>query len=251
MASKRLKKKRQQQRRQQTVIKSGYSEQQVKKLSKQQLEEIAKPIEKKQARSQAVKNSYKQREKFIKQYELKDVTNRSSWEKIRFQYFLNLGMQPEDIDPKWVSTANRFEKHRDIENMVFTAKDWLFVTWADKSGNVDLARIKPFYDDLTISQMDRFIDENLANINNGKGSSGRAGHTVAFKGDYHRLKKLIPYYEEREYQTLVFSNKWTLMGLKKLLAVTTDVSTEASRKEVYEQVVSYVKRNIPVLKEFF
>lgn len=226
-----------------------------KKTRKKKTRSNSKPKTAKKTQStkgSKISQSYIERQSFIDSYDLQNVKRNQSWARLRTQYFIQQGIEEKEVNPLWVSTAKRFEYYRQVDTTIFFAKDSLYIAWFDKSGNVDIDRILPFYDGLSLDEMNHLIDENMQNVNDGKGSSGKAGHTIVIKGNADKIAKVIPFYEmDKGYQTLCFSNKWTLYGLKKILAITTDCSTEASRKEVYEQVKSYVKYNIPALENYF
>ena len=201
-------------------------------------------------RRMAAKRSYDERKEFIELHNLTGVKSGSSWKDIRTAYFHKLGIQ--DVPPEWVKSEKAFAKMSRIENIPFTAEDWLYIGYGDPSGNINVRHTFAFYENESLSFYDNTIQENLPRKDEPpEQSSGRPGNTVLLRGEYERVRDFMRYHEDRGYQTICFSNEWSLYGLKRVEAITMDLSTSSNIKVIETGIRNYVRVNIPALKDFF
>lgn len=253
MASKRQKKKQVKQQQTKVLIQAGYQEKQVRKLDSRERENKYSVEAKKIKRKQTAQKSYAERARYIKENNLQGVKKTDSWKKLRLKFFENQGFSPDEVPPEWIDRKFKpKKKEAPIEdNRTYTGEDYLYIAWFDKTNDYYLDY--DFYKSLSLDECKKLVSENLNAIHTDKrGSSGKAGHTVILKNSKQFIDGVMPFYEiDKNYQTLVYSNRWNLLGLYRALAIAMDNSTESQRPEIYRDVKSYVAHNMrPLLKYF-
>lgn len=283
MASKRQRKKTQKRIEQNKLLKSGYSEKQVKKLNTESRQKAYKLIIQKEHKNEKARQRYNEKKKFIESNHLshENVTPNSSWNDIKkakrryqttrrktnkFQELLSKGVSEEEarklVFGKKEITWKEINEKWSLDNRVFNISPKAFaIGYRDFSENLTIAEIYSYSNYLSIET----LRESLSTIVHMKPtfskrrkskSSGKAGDYKYHFGSI-RTAENFPYQRGCEHYSFFRSNgsfaihKFTLDNMMVLVHAIMNNILEDRRQPFYNKFYKNICSVIPQAKDYF
>lgn len=126
------------------------------------------------------------------------------------------------------------------------AEDWLLISWCNRTGEVSSFEIAREVEGLSDDEMCSYINDMLQTPDTDVGSSGLAGHVRVDIGDFDYLRGIIRFLEKLDYETIVFSNRFTKRGLLGAKTTALIMATEDIRQYVSNQISKYAYKNFGI-----
>ena len=166
------------------------------------------------------------------------------------QYLIENGFPENQIRVKHLKLSWKNVKDLIDGNEIEESEKWFYACWADKSENVDSEYFLDEINSLDINELKLYIQNWLNDIND-EGSNGIPGHVIIEYGTKSEVDIQKFFWQAREYDSIVYTNKFSLKGILRNTAFLIRVCTEENRAVVYKNICDYLKENMPTLYKKF
>lgn len=248
-----------------------------KSYNKKPIKEI-RQIVKKQEKNKKERERYNKKKQLISKYGL-DLKPRDSFEKINKA--IDLKKKEQSKTKRRKSDRERRERYRmmleqagisdytykDLRslkavnacikrnsiNKIYSFPEKLYIGYYDKVDYFNVPDMFDIYSDYTIEELIRAIEELLYFTAPRGSSSGHAGDTIILsvkeKFDFG-FRAVIDNNERKKYQTVCYTNKFTLRGYLALCAMMLNICREDERDYIFNKLKSYCRSERQIRKIF-